>query len=64
MNSRWRLAIRRTVNLGDYNSITLDAELEEDLPEGTLSSEHTEFMFKKIGKVLEREFAKHGVSPK
>jgi len=50
--------------LGDYENITLEAELEEDVPDGKLQSEHTKEMFDKINAVLTKEFSRHNVKPK
>lgn len=48
--------MKRTVNLGNYESITLEAGVEENIPEGKLQSEHVDFMFQKVNKVLDKEF--------
>lgn len=54
--TRWRVSVKRTVNLGNYESITLEAGVEENIPEGKLQSEHVDFMFQKVNKVLDKEF--------
>ena len=59
---RWRVSARRTVNLGDYNSISLEAEYADDIPEGVKQSEFVTEMFERVSKVLHREFNKQGVN--
>jgi hypothetical protein len=44
------------VNLGNYESITLEAGVEENIPDGSKQSEYVDFMFKKVNTVLDKEF--------
>lgn len=48
------VSVKRTVNLGNYESITLEAGVEENIPEGKLQSEHVDFMFQKVNKYWTR----------
>lgn len=48
--------------MGDYNSLTLEVGLVEDLPHDKKQSEMFSFMFEKTEKILFQEFAKRGVS--
>ncbi len=50
------MSVKRTVNLGNYESITLEAGVEENIPDGSKQSEYVDFMFKKVNTVLDKEF--------
>ena len=50
------------MNLGNYESLALEASYQDDIPEGVKQSEFISEMFDKVEKILFKEFAKSGVS--
>ena len=61
-NPRWTVSARRTVNLGNYESLTLGAEYSADVPEGKKHSEFVQENFERVEKMLVVQFAKNGIS--
>jgi hypothetical protein len=52
---------RRTVNLQDYNSLTYEVSVEEDLPVGKRKKEHLDTMFDQVNNYLTKKFLESGV---
>lgn len=59
--ARLRVTARRTVNLGDYNSLTYEVSVEEDQRSDKKQSEHLDLMFDRINGYLARKFIESGV---
>jgi hypothetical protein len=51
-----RIAVGKTVNLGNFNSIRVDAEVSVDLADGETLPEVTEMMQGELREFLERTY--------
>lgn len=58
--ARLRVTARRTVNLGDYNSLTYEVSVEEDQNKKK-QSEQLDLMFDRINGYLAKKFIESGV---
>lgn len=54
------VSLKRTINLGDYNSITLGIELEEDVEPDSKVSDVAEKLFKQGSGFLKKKFIDEG----
>lgn len=55
-----RATIRRTLNLGDYNSISYELSMEESIMPGAPRSKAAELMFEKVNQELGKKLKKDG----
>ncbi len=58
--TRLTVSRRRTVNLGDFNSISVEVAIEEDLPPGKKKSEHLELMWNQASQYIAKKLLEEG----
>lgn len=60
--TRLRVVRRQTVNMGDYNSISFEVSIEEDLPPDQKKSEKLDELWKQSKLYMEKKFLEEGLA--
>jgi hypothetical protein len=59
--TRLRVSRKQTINLGDFNSITIEVSLDEDLPAGKKKSEQLDAMYAQCKVYIRKKLMEEGI---